>query len=81
MDGRTAARHDVATMEFEFCRVCGQTNPLDQPACALCGRTSWRSLAGGTTGLLDAMNRVEEAVGRARGVRDTATDLRTRRSA
>jgi hypothetical protein len=68
-------------MEFDFCRVCGQTNPLERPACAMCGRVSWRPVAAGSSGLVGAMERVELAVGRARGMRETAESLRTRRSA
>ena len=71
----------VAPMEYEFCRVCGQANPLDRPACVMCGRTSWRPVAAGGPSLMGAMDRVDDAVGRARGARETAADLRTRRSA
>lgn len=81
MDGSRFARQYGAPMEYEFCRVCGQSNPLDRPACAMCGRASWRPLAAGGPGLLGAMNRIEEAVGRVRGGRETGADLRTRRSA
>ena len=82
LDVRAEARHHVASMEYDFCRVCGQTNPLDRPACAMCGRASWRPVAAGTSGLLGAMERVDEAVDRARAVRDTVlAPLRNRRSA
>jgi hypothetical protein len=81
VDGYDEGRHHGAPMEFDFCRVCGQTNPLERPACAMCGRISWRPVAASGSGLVGAMERVELAVGRARGVRETAESLRTRRSA
>ena len=81
VDAGERARQYVRPMEYEFCRICGQTNPLDRPACAMCGRASWRPLATGSAGLLGAMNRVDAAVGRARGVRETSESLQTRRSA
>jgi hypothetical protein len=38
-------------------------------------------MAAGGTGLIGAMERVEHAVGRVRGMRETAESLQTRRSA